>query len=104
MLGALLRQFEWPLAAGLAAGTILYAFGSKLLRAGLYGVSNLVPASYAAALALLALIATLSMLLPAARTLRLNVATILHREWPKAQLIQSARPAPGRWKPRAAPE
>jgi ABC-type antimicrobial peptide transport system permease subunit len=43
-------------------------------------VSNLDPASYLTALGTLALIALLSMLVPAARTLRLNVASILHHE------------------------
>jgi len=65
---------------GLLARTALAALGSKLLRVGLYGVSNLDPASYLGALVLLAMIAALAMLLPAARTLRLNLASILHHE------------------------
>ena len=80
ILTAVLLQFRWPLVVGLATGTTLAAFGSKLLRVGLYGVSNLDPISYAAALTVLALIAAVSMLLPAARTLRLNVAATLHQD------------------------
>jgi predicted permease len=80
VLSAVLRQFRWPLVTGLAAGTAFAAFGSKLLRVVLYGVNNLDPASYAAALVILAIITALSMLLPAARTLRLNVAAILHHD------------------------
>ena len=80
VLGAVLRQFRWPLILGLTAGTALAAFGSKLLRVGLYGVSNLDPASYVGALVLLGMIAVLAMVLPAARALRLNVASILHHD------------------------
>jgi len=80
VLTAVLQQFRWPLALGLIAGTAFAAFGSKLLRVALYGVSNLDPASYAAALVILAGIAVLSMLLPTVRTLRLNIAAILHHE------------------------
>jgi hypothetical protein len=43
-------------------------------------VSNLDPASYTGALALLGLLAALALVLPAARTLRLNLASILHHE------------------------
>ena len=80
VLSALLRQFRWPLLGGLAAGTALAAFGSKLLRVALYGVSNLDPASFLAALLILAAIAALSIVLPATRTLRLNMAAILHHD------------------------
>lgn len=80
VLSAVLRQFQWPLVLGVCAGTVLAAFGSKLLRVALYGVNNLDPVSYAAALAVLALIAAFSMLVPGIRALRLNIATILHEE------------------------
>ena len=80
VLSAVLRQFQWPLAVGLIAGTVFAAFGSKILRVALYGVNNLDPASYAAGLALLVLITAMSMLLPVARILRLNIAFILHHD------------------------
>jgi predicted lysophospholipase L1 biosynthesis ABC-type transport system permease subunit len=80
VLSAVLRQFRWPMLVGLAAGTVFAAFGSKLLRVGLYGVDNLDPASYFGALAVLGLIAALAMVIPAARTLRLNLASTLHHE------------------------
>jgi predicted permease len=80
VLNAVLRQFRWPLLVGLALGTASAAFGSKLLRVALYGINNLDPASYVAALVILASMAALAMILPAARTLRLNVAAILHHE------------------------
>ncbi|HUZ94274.1 MAG TPA: FtsX-like permease family protein, partial [Edaphobacter sp.] len=80
VLAAVLRQFLWPTVVGLAAGTGFAAFGSKFLRVALYGVSNLDPASYATAIVALSLIVAVSMLLPAARTLRLNLGTILHHD------------------------
>ena len=80
VLSAVLRQFRWPLILGAASGTGLAAFGSSLLRVALYGVNNLDPISYAAALGLLLLIAIASMILPAARALRMDVAAILHYE------------------------
>jgi predicted permease len=80
VLSAVLRQFRWPVLVGLAAGTSFAGMGSKLLRVGLYGVNNLDPASYVAAAVTLAAIVSLSMLLPAIRTLRLDLARILHYE------------------------
>jgi ABC-type antimicrobial peptide transport system permease subunit len=80
VLGAVLRQFRWPLILGAGLGTALAAFGSSLLRVVLYGVSNLDPVSYAAALLLLVLIAMVAMILPALRALRMDLAAILHYE------------------------
>ncbi|MGC2581597.1 MAG: ABC transporter permease [Acidobacteriaceae bacterium] len=80
VLSAVLQQFRWPLILGSATGTLLAAFGSGLLRIVLYGVNNLDPASFAAALGLLGLMAVVSMLVPAIRTLRLDLAAILHYE------------------------
>jgi predicted permease len=80
VLTTLLSQFCWPVAVGLAAGTALAAFGSKLLRVALYGVNNLDLASYVAGIAVLAMLVSLSLLIPAARVLRVNLATILHYE------------------------
>lgn len=80
VLSAVLRQFLWPTVAGLVLGTAFAAFGSKSLRIVLYGVSNLDPLSYAMAIAALSLIVAASMLVPAARTLRMNLGTILHHD------------------------
>jgi hypothetical protein len=80
VLSAVLRQFRWPLIVGLTMGTGLAAFGSSLLRVILYGVNNLDPVSYAAAVGLLVLIALASMILPAVRALRMDLAAILHYE------------------------
>jgi predicted permease len=80
VLSAVLSQFRWPLIVGLAMGTGLAAFGSRLLRVILYGVNNLDPVSYTAAVGLLVLIAMASMILPAVRALRMDLAAILHYE------------------------
>lgn len=80
VLAAVLRQFRWPLIVGLATGTGLAAFASRVLRVVLYGVNNLDPASYIAALGLLVLIALASMVVPAVRALRMDLAAILHYE------------------------
>lgn len=80
VLSAVLQQFYLPLLVGMLAGAALTAFGSKLLRIALYGVDNLDPLSYAGGLAVLTAIAALSLLVPATRTLRLNIAAILHHE------------------------
>jgi ABC-type antimicrobial peptide transport system permease subunit len=80
VLTAVLHQFRWPVAVGLGVGTALAAAGSSLLRVALYGVSNLDLMSYIAACAVLAALVCISMLVPAARALRLNVATTLRGE------------------------
>jgi ABC-type antimicrobial peptide transport system permease subunit len=63
---------------GLLLGTTAAALGSRLLRVVLYGVSNLDPIGYAAALIVLAAIVVIAALLPARRALRLDVARTLH--------------------------
>jgi len=78
VLSAVLRQYSWPVIIGLLLGTTAAAFGSRLLRVGLYGVSNLDPIGYAAALIILAAIVTIAALLPARRALRLDIARTLH--------------------------
>jgi predicted permease len=80
LLTAILRQFVWPVAIGLAAGVGIAGAASRLLRIALYGVSNLDPASYAAAILVLMAILSLAALLPARRALRLDLAKTLHYE------------------------
>ena len=78
VLAAVLRQFVWPVAIGMAAGAGIAAAASRVLRIALYGVSNLDPASYAAAILVLVAIVGLAALLPARRALRLDLAKTLH--------------------------
>jgi hypothetical protein len=80
VLAAVLHQYIWPVALGLVAGAALAAFASRVLRVGLYGVSNLDPASYAAAIASLLAIVLTAAMLPARRALRLDLGKILHYE------------------------
>ncbi|MFZ0305738.1 MAG: ABC transporter permease [Terracidiphilus sp.] len=78
VLEAVLRQFVWPVALGMAAGTGIAATASRVLRIVLYGVSNLDPASYAAAIMVLMAMVGLAALLPARSALRLDLAKTLH--------------------------
>ena len=80
VLTAVLRQFTWPVILGLITGAGVAAAASKILRRALYGISNLDPLSYAAAVAMLMLIVAVAALLPARRALRIDLAKILHYE------------------------
>ena len=80
VLAAVLRQFSWPVALGLVAGTGIAAASSKVLRTALYGLNNLDPLSYAGAIFVLVAIIAIAALLPAQRALRVDLAKILHYE------------------------
>jgi ABC-type antimicrobial peptide transport system permease subunit len=80
VLRTVLRQFLWPVAIGAAVGAGIAAAASRVLRIVLYGVSNLDPASYVAAILALAAIVLLAALLPARRALRLDLAKTLRYE------------------------
>jgi predicted permease len=80
VLSAVLRQFSWPVALGLIAGTGIAAASSKVLRIALYGINNLDPLSYACAIFVLIAIIAVAALLPARRALRVDLAKILHYE------------------------
>ena len=80
LLTTVLRQFMWPVAIGMAAGAGIAAAASKVLRIALYGVSNLDPASYAAAVLVLMAILGLAALLPARHALRQDLANALHND------------------------
>jgi predicted permease len=79
-LSAILGQYCWPVLIGLVVGLALTAAFSNLMRFMLYGVSNLDPMSYAAAIALLVGILVAAALLPARRALKLDIARTLHEE------------------------
>jgi predicted permease len=78
LLAAVLRQFVWPVAVGMAAGAGIAAAASRVLRIVLFGVSNLDPASYATAILVLMAIVGFAALLPAQRAMRLDLAKTLH--------------------------
>lgn len=72
VLSVVLRQFSWPVAWGLLAGIAGAAALSRILRRELYGISNLDPIAYLAALALFMVTAAVAALLPARRALRVD--------------------------------
>jgi len=78
VLAAVLWQFVWPVALGMATGAGIAAATTRVLRIALYGVSNLDPASYVAAILVLIAMVGIAASLPARRALRLNLARTLH--------------------------
>jgi ABC-type antimicrobial peptide transport system permease subunit len=80
VVAAVLQQFSWPFALGLIGGIGAASALSKLLRKGLFGISNLDPLSYAAAIALLVLLVGIAAVEPVRRALHLDIARTLHYE------------------------
>ena len=72
ILSAVLHQFSRPVLAGLLVGVGAAAVLSQLLRRELYGVSNLDPITYLAAIGIFAVTVVLAALLPARRALRVD--------------------------------
>jgi len=80
VLATVLRQFAWPVVLGIVAALGIAAVATKVLRRALYGINNLDPLSYTAAVAVLMIIVALAVLLPTRRALCLNLAKALHFE------------------------
>lgn len=80
ILSVVLRQFSLPVAAGAILGTGAAAALSQILRQMLYGVNNLDPIAYAAAVAVFAATAALAALVPARRALRVDPMRALRYE------------------------
>jgi predicted permease len=80
VVSSVLRQFSWPVLLGVAAGAGATCAFSQILRRTLYGVSNLDPLSYAAAIVVLLAIIAIAAFLPARRALKLDIARTLHEE------------------------
>jgi predicted permease len=72
VLSVVLRQFSTPVGIGLIIGVAAAAGLSQVLRRQLYGISNLDPIAYLAAIGIFAAIAILSAIMPARRALRIN--------------------------------
>jgi predicted permease len=72
VLAIVLRQFSLPVTAGLVVGVGGAAALSQLLRRGLYGISNLDPITYLAAIGLFVVTVAVAALLPARRALRVD--------------------------------
>ena len=79
-ISVVLQQFRAPILVGLVGGAGCAVGLSRLLRSNLHGVSNVDPASYAAALLLMLTAFTVAALLPARRILGLDIARTLHEE------------------------
>jgi len=80
ILGIVMRQFSVPVIGGLLLGIGGAAALSQILRQQLYGVSNLDPLAYAAAVGLFVLAAGVAALLPARRALRVDPMLALRYE------------------------
>jgi ABC-type antimicrobial peptide transport system permease subunit len=80
VLSIVLRQFSSPVIVGLVVGIGAAAALSQLLRRQLYGLSNLDPVAYLAAIAVFLAAAALAAWLPARRALRVDPMLALRHE------------------------
>jgi predicted permease len=80
VLSTVLRQLSSPVLTGLLVGVGGAAALSQILRRELYGISNLDPIAYLAAIGLFAMTAALAALLPARRALHLDPMLALRTE------------------------
>jgi predicted permease len=80
VLSIVLRQFAAPVIAGLLVGIGGAAVLSQILRGQLYGISNLDPIAYLAAIGVFVMAAVLAALLPARRALRVDPMLALRYE------------------------
>jgi ABC-type antimicrobial peptide transport system permease subunit len=80
IVDALVRQYLWTIAAGLALGVIAAGALAQLLRRELYGVSTVDPLAYVGAITVFLLAASLAAIWPARRALRVDPLVALRRE------------------------
>jgi predicted permease len=80
VLSVVLRHLSAPVLAGLVAGVAGAAGLSQFLRGRLYGISNLDPAAYLAAIAVFAVTVAVAAVLPAQRALRIDPLRALRHE------------------------
>jgi predicted permease len=80
VLEVVLRQFSRPVVAGLLVGVGGAAALSQILRRVLYGISNLDPFTYLAAIGIFAVTVALAAVLPARRALRVDPVRALRCE------------------------
>jgi ABC-type antimicrobial peptide transport system permease subunit len=80
VLSVVLSQLSRPLAIGLLTGVGGAAALSQILRRELFGISNLDPISYVAAIGLFAVTVTVAALLPARRALQVDPMLALRQD------------------------
>jgi len=80
VLSIVLRQFSLPVAAGLLAGVAGAAALSQILRRQLYGVSNLDPVAYLAAVGIFIVTIGLAALVPARQALQVDPMQALRQD------------------------
>jgi predicted permease len=80
VLSVVLRQFSFPVLAGLLVGLCGAVALSHFLRGRLFGISNLDPAAYLVAIAVFLVTATVAALVPARRALRIDPLRALRHE------------------------
>lgn len=80
VLSVVLQQFSIPVGTGLIVGAGLAAALSRILRQELYGVSNLDPIAYLAAIGIFVAVAALAALLPARQALQVDPLHALRYE------------------------
>jgi predicted permease len=80
VVGAMVRQFAWPVAGGALAGSVLAALVGTAMSRELFGISQLDPVAHGGALLLFALVAGLAALPSARRALRVDPAQTLRHD------------------------
>ena len=80
VLGLVLRRGGWLLAIGLLLGVLTAYPGTRLVRSLLFETAPLDAATYAGAVLVLGLVATLACLVPAVRATRVDPAVVLRGE------------------------
>jgi predicted permease len=80
VIGMILRETGWMVAAGIVGGVLVAAGATRLIASQLFGVTPLDPATILAAVGVLIVVALLAGFLPAQRASRVNPVTALRNE------------------------